>query len=563
MVGMLLPYLLLAVFSAASSVVGAEVKLNGTTITGLDIPDLKVEFFGGLPYADAPVGNLRFRPPVLKARLRGRSFNATQFGKSCLQPALFSTIPAENQSEDCLNINIYRPAGVKPDAKLPVLMWAFGGAYVVGGASDYDGSELVDYSVARGTPIIYVGLNFRLGTLGYPVGQEAHDEGSLNLAQKDMLAALEWVQQNIGAFGGDKRKVTMFGQSSGASQISHLYFAKGIEKLLSRAILQSSVANSLPVWNATERPSLWPSFVKNVPSCSTVSESRRTLDCLRKASEEEIKKSYLNPEDSSFQLEWWQPTIDAGSGKGKSGKDGEVLPDYPTRLFERGAFANISFIAGNNLDEGTAFAADARSSNYTSADLKNAILALYAPASSDPNLNTTVDKILELYPDIPSLGSPYGTGEELFGFESIYKRASAIQGDLTFGWPLRQWMQLAAKRNVTSFGYLLSHRNPLDEPALGVPHGAEIPYIFGNTADPTDAACEVEIAMMDYWISFSVSGNPNDGKGTQRPRWPRYTTSNPVLIQLDGGANLTTINDDFRANQIAFLTTNATSVLRR
>ncbi|KAH6906700.1 triacylglycerol lipase 3 [Coprinopsis sp. MPI-PUGE-AT-0042] len=534
---------LILIVSAGFSVLGAEVKLKGTTITGLDIPSSGVEFFGGLQYAEPPVGNLRFRVPVLKKKLDVRSFNATQFGKSCLQPAVFSNIPAEDLSEDCLNVNIYRPAGSKPGANLPILIP--GGAFVIGSASNYDGSKLVAQSIARGTPIIYIGFNFRLGTLGYPIGQEALKERNLNLAQHDMITALEWLHENIASFGGDKRKITMFGESSGAIQISDLYFVNGIEKLLAGAILQSGTAGALPIWNATERPSLWPSFVSNIPSCAHLvaqieESSSSILGCLRRASEEEIKTNILNPVNPAFQTEWWQPTIDSSPGS--------VLPDFPSKLYERGRFARIPFIAGNNLDEGTAFAATARDPGYTEQDLKETLLSPLLATSLDPvKLNKTIDRLLELYPDIPALGSPFGTGNETFGLPSIYKRTSALQADLTFTFPIRHWMRAAAERNVKSYGYLFSQHNPLEEPALGVPHGAEIPYL--------------KAMMMDYWISFTVSSDPNDGKGVKRPRWPQYTNSNQLIIQLDGG-NTTIIKDDFRANQAAYMTANA-AVFRR
>ncbi|KAH6896263.1 triacylglycerol lipase 3 [Coprinopsis sp. MPI-PUGE-AT-0042] len=545
---------LFALLSISISVLGAEVKLRGTTVVGLDIPTSGVEFFSGLPYAEAPVGHLRFRPPVLKTHLPGSSFNATQFGKSCLQPTLYSKVPPEDQSEDCLSITIYRPAGTKPGAKLPIILWTFGGAFVIGGSSEWDGSNLVARSVQRGTPIIYVGHNFRLGPLGFPIGQEAHNERVLNLSQKDTLTALEWVHQNIDAFGGDKDKITILGHSSGSVKVADLYFVKGIEKLIKGAILESGAAGGSPLWNATERKYRWPSFVKNIPSCANIAPSdSSTLSCLRNVTEEEMKAGYQNPADPSFLIDWWQPTIDS--------RPGSLLPDFPSKLYRQGKFARIPFIAGGNLDEGTLFVSDARASNYTEAQLRNTLRLTPPFIGTSFELNKTIDRIFEMYPDVPALGSPYGTGNELFGSTSLYKRAAAIQGDITFASPLRHWMQAAAAYNVKAYGYLFSHHNPLEESALGVPHGAVLPYTFGNSLDPLPSGQELKMIMMDYWISFTVSSDPNDGKGVKRPRWPQYTKNNPILIQLEGG-NTTTIKDDFRANQIAFLTANA-AVLRR
>ncbi|KAF5325382.1 hypothetical protein D9619_009950 [Psilocybe cf. subviscida] len=244
-------------------------------------------------------------------------------------------------SEDCLSVDIYRPAGISPDAKLPVVVWAFGGGFLVGAASQYDGSNLVARSVARGTPIIYVSHNYRLGLLGLPQGQEADDRKILNLALKDHLTALEWVQANIASFGGDKSKVTVFGQSSGAQIISALMFNSPLHKLSRAAILQSGSSNSLTSLRASQWESSWQAFVSGVPSCNAIATSGKTLDCLSKANTTELFAAVnLTLEKAlTFGL-----TID--------GPDG-LLPDLPSTLLSEGHFAKMPFITGTNLDEGT------------------------------------------------------------------------------------------------------------------------------------------------------------------------------------------------------------------
>lgn len=179
-----------------------QVQLNRTTLVGSDIAGLKLDFFGGIPYAEPPLGSLRLRPPVLKSHLNAGFFNASSFGLSCLQPGMSNDLI----SEDCLTINIFRPSGVTERSSLPVLFWTFGGGFDSGSATTFNGSAIVAQSVIRGTPIIYVNFNYRLGPLGFPQGAEAASRGILNLAIRDQLAALEWVQINIGAFGGDKHK---------------------------------------------------------------------------------------------------------------------------------------------------------------------------------------------------------------------------------------------------------------------------------------------------------------------------------------------------------------------
>ncbi|KAH6906711.1 triacylglycerol lipase 3 [Coprinopsis sp. MPI-PUGE-AT-0042] len=547
----------LTVLSLCLTALAAEVRIKDTKLVGRKVPALDVEFFGGIPFAEAPVGQRRFRTPELKKDLQVPSFNATQWGKSCLQVVEFNGVPEDQQSEDCLNINIIRPAGVKPGTKLPIFAYIYGGGFIHGGASEYDGSQIVARSVERGTPIIYAAFNHRLGPFGYPHGPEAQKEGNLNLAQKDILTALEWLQLNVDKFGGDKHKVTISGQSSGSMSIHDLYFVKGIEGLIRGTIQQSGSAGTIPIWNATERETLWPRFVSNIPSCASLASSGRTFACLRNASQAEVKASYNQLTDNTFLQEWWGPTLDQ--------RPGSLFPDFPSRLYERGQFAKIPFIAGADLDEGTGHAGHARDPSFTEADLKSSITAQYLSTTNNATgLEKLADGLLKLYPDVPALGSPYRTGNELFGLTPIYKRTSAIEGDITFAFPLRHWMQAAAKHGVKQYGYLFSHAKAgtfENDPAYGVHHGAEIPYIFGNTVDSSPSGQELKAHMMDYWISFTVNLDPNDGKGSKRPKWSQYTKSNQVLLQLEGG-NTTTIKDDFRKEQIEFFISNV-AVLRR
>ncbi|KAH6896303.1 triacylglycerol lipase 3 [Coprinopsis sp. MPI-PUGE-AT-0042] len=518
------------------TVLGAEVKLKGTIVRGADLPQLKVEVFGGIPFAEAPVGMLRFRSPVLKPRLDVPIFNATDFGKLCLQP----NQPAERQSEDCLSINIHRPAGTKPGAKLPILMWKHGGGFIAGGALLYNGSLLVNQSMSRGTPIIHINYGYRLGPFGYPQGEEAFRRRELNLGQKDTLMALEWVHANIDAFGGDKRKITIFGESAGAVGIGVLHFVKGLDKLVRGAIMQSGNTNGLPLYTAMEREAPWQEFVKSIPSCMAVALSGNVFPCLQNATEEEIKTSYIDRPPMRFT---WTPTLDPGPGS--------LLPDFASRLYEQGRFARIPFISGTNLDEATFLGQDARSPDFTEADLKKSMFL--NPIVSPARLEATIDHILELYPDNPDIGCPYRTGKELFGFNSIYKRACSIRTDMSFVAWWRYWMQTAVNHGIKSFGYVFTQpQGFISEPALGVSHAAELPYLFGSTTDPSPDGQHLSKLMMEYWISFAVNLDPNDDKGVQRPKWPQYTKRSRVILQLEGN-NTTTIKDDFRKKQIDYI----------
>ncbi|KAF6745937.1 triacylglycerol lipase 3 [Ephemerocybe angulata] len=525
---------LLALFAVVEAL--PQVKLGKATVVGQGVSE-KVEFFGGIPFAEPPVGELRFKAPVLKTHLPGTTFNATSYGNACIQPPLFG--PATSLSEDCLFVNVYRPTGIAPTAKLPILFWIYGGGFFIGSSNQYDGKDLVARSVERGTPIIYVNINYRLGPLGFPQGQEAHDKGALNLGILDQTAALEWVQANIHAFGGDKNKVTIFGESAGAMSIGVLYLNPRLESLARAAIFESGSSNGPTTYPAARNEDVWKGFVEKVPSCASVASSGKTFDCLKKASAEEIAAGVLASAQLGLSLSW-APTLDTGRGS--------VYPDYASRLYAKGHFARLPFIAGTNRDEGTAFASQAPLSDQ---DIKDMLVLQHLPAVTAPlELNNTADRLLKLYPDDPTVGSPYGTGAELFGLPSSYKRYASLMGDLTFVAPRRQWSQVAAKAGVKSYAYHFTHPQPV--PQIGVNHGSEIAYVYAQPPVTDSAGQGISAIIADYWISFTVSLNPNDGKGVKRPEWPQYTTKNQVAMQLEGG-NTTAVKDDFRKEQIAYL----------
>ncbi|KJA23957.1 hypothetical protein HYPSUDRAFT_1079387 [Hypholoma sublateritium FD-334 SS-4] len=513
-----------------------KLQLGRTTLTGRDITGLKLDFFGGIPFAEPPLGNLRLRPPVLKTELDVKTFDASNFGKGCLQPSTSVT----EFSEDCLTINVYRPTGTKAGAKLPVFPCSYGGGFEDGEASIYNASAIVAQSVARGTPLLYVNYNYRLGPLGFPQGQEAADRGALNLALKDELAALEWVQANIAAFGGDKDKVTVFGESAGAIMTAILFLNSPLERLARAAIFESGSAATALEFNASRREVDWQNFVSAVPSCASLAATDNTFDCLRAANSTEMFSGVVSaianaPEEFGF-----DPTIDGPGG---------LFPDIASTFLKSGHFARLPFIAGTNLDEGTLFTP---ATAQTEADIRASIISSFSPPLvSEALLQSTANKILELYPDDPALGSPFNTGNDTFGLPG-FKRAAAIMGDLSFHSQRRTWIQTASRAGVKVFGYLFTQPQPENPPFLGVDHGSEVLFVYGAPPDTSAPALHLSSIMIDYWVSFATSLDPNDGHGNPRPAWPQYTEKNEVLLQLNG-LNTTVIPDDYRKEQIDFI----------
>ncbi|KAJ6583766.1 esterase 1 [Mycena sp. CBHHK59/15] len=542
----------------------STVKLGGTTLKGLDLPRLGLEFFGGIPFAEPPLGKLRFSPPVLKTTYGVASFDASKFGAACLQPTVSLLPSGPNHTPvnlHCLTISILRPAGLTKDAALPSMVFLHGGGFLMGASSQYNGSAIVTHSMKRGTPILYVTFNYRLGPFGFPQGKEAASRQSLNLGLKDQLAALQWMQEHISAFGGDRTKVTLFGESAGAISIADLYFNAQLETYIRGAIFQSGGPATTIVFDPERRESEWETFVRAVPDCAFTldAESPETFPCMQGASSRDLLRA-LNVATRDIPEQFpWVPTI-----------DGELLPELPSNLLAKGTFSNIPYISGTTLDEATFFV-------WPYIDSEEAIIHhLLSNFSNSPETRTALEKaaerLFELYPDVPALGCPFNTGNETFGLSSQYKRSSAMYGDIMFQSQRRAWMQATSSKGVKSYGYLLTDAPPdesppiivpeMDSGRLGVYHGLELYYIYGVLPELNSPAASVTLGtqMMDYWISFATSLDPNDGLGSERPAWPAYTSGNQLLLQLEA-SNTTSIPDDYREEQIAFL--NARSHLFR
>ncbi|KAJ7151199.1 extracellular triacylglycerol lipase precursor [Mycena filopes] len=511
------------------------VQLGSTKITGASFGN--VEFYGGIPYATPPLGSLRFKSPVPLGQLNSTALNATQFGPGCLQPPTGAQAP--NTSEDCLSINVFRPAGLEADTALPIMAWIHGGGSIFGSAANYN-----------------AGLNYRLGPLGFAQGRDASDENALNLGLKDQLAALQWIQDNISAFGGDKSKVTLFGESAGSAAISTLFLNSNVEKFARAAIFESGASALLPVTGPLTKQLDWDNFVHAVPECANYTGS--SIDCLRGADATALQQAIATSWAESTEGYPFAPVINGPHG---------LIPALPSVLLAEGKFARLPFIAGSNLDEGTYFANPLVNST---AQIKAFLVANYS-TSTEPSkaLESAVDRLLELYPDIPALGSPYNTGNETFGFSSQFKRLASIMGDLMVTSQRREWTQTASEVGVKTYGYLFTDPGapPISPPtigpkapaaALGVPHTSDMVYIFNLTAPfhrPASAAA-LSTQMVDYWLSFATSLDPNDGLGSTRPTWSQYSCSDQRVLELNSG-NSSMISDNFREEQIKFISSKA------
>ncbi|CAE6503840.1 unnamed protein product [Rhizoctonia solani] len=523
---------------------------SGLSYVGLRNVTAGQDYFLGIPFAQPPVGSLRFRPPIPWAPSNTVEINATQYGASCEQSG---SIPSSNNtiSEDCLTLNIWKPTNVT--GNLPVMVYIYGGGFYAGDTLAYPGTFLLERAGKMGKPIIYITINYRLGIFGFPPGQAAYDAGGRNLGFKDQRLALEWINKNIKYFGGNPNKVVLFGTSAGAisAGIQSFYNGGQIKGLFHGMILESGSPETIraskpndPVREATFQ------FIVNATGCSN---DPSPFECVRNAPANVLSQAnkdvlLLEP---SYQAVGQSPT---NFGPTYAPED-----DFVTKpihdLLRSGEFARIPFINGNQLDEGTLFVDGPATSINTDQDIINWLTARFPGLYFGISNITAIEELLKLYPTSPAAGSPYGTGNDTFGRGAQYKRFASLLGDLAFQAPRRDHLDSATKFGVQSWSYILKEPTLNYPPEYGISHGGDIPFVMQtlNIQHPnaSPAAIELMESVGSYWIDFAYSLDPNAGS-TNRPFWPPYGKELAALQLL--GSNVTAFKDNIRAKAINFIT---------
>ncbi|TBU41183.1 alpha/beta-hydrolase [Dichomitus squalens] len=527
-----------------AALAGHHVKSTTPPIVQLDrgsfvgTSDGTVDSFLGIPFAKPPVGDLRFRLPVPNDPYN-TTRNATAFGPACPQQnavseANFLVLPPEtvqfiltnytkdvgSGDEDCLTVNVITPTGTKPNANLPVAVWIYGGGFETGGTSGYDGTPIVKRSIELGEPVIYVSLNYRLNGFGFLASKEVKEAGVGNLGMQDQRQALRWVHKYISAFGGDPKKVTIWGESAGGISVAlHLVTNGGNTEGLFRAAFMQS-GSPIPIGDITEGQIVYDQLVE-VTLCSGAAD---TLQCLREVPYEVLKAAIDNtPGLFSYQPalnEVWIPRA-----------DGKFLVDTPQRLVLQGSVAKVPFVTGDCDDEGTLFSLTTLNVT-TEAQLATYLQQTYFPRISQSDLS----KLLQYYPADVTQGSPFNTGTAN-AVTPEFKRHAAIIGDLVFQAPRRLLLQEAASRQNT-WVFLFKRFKSLG--VLGAFHGTDVIDIYGGSN------------LTSHLVHFVHHLNPN---GAGVPAWPQFSLqSRQLLTLLDGDTPETVGQDNYRAEGMALLT---------
>ena len=482
-----------------------EVKTSAGVVSGATSSDGFVSIYRGIPFAAPPVGALRWKAPHPAATWEGDR-DATTFGARCMQGSLFADmIFRDTMSEDCLYLNVWSNAR-QPGQRLPVMVWIYGGGFQAGSASEprQDGERLSRLGV------VVVSFNYRLGVFGFmahpSLTAESGTSSSGNYGLLDQVAALTWVQQNIGVFGGDPGNVTIFGESAGSFSVSALVASPMAKGLFHKAIGQSGSLlgeQTLPTaaLSVAEKNGL------------VVQEKlfARSIEGMRQVSADDVLKTVLNTPSMAFSF---SPSL-----------DGQLLPRTANEIYAEGAQHKVPLLAGWNADEVRAsatmspqkptmasFATLVRTQFGQNAD---AVLAVYPMKSDEDAINATADFNSDMF-------ISHGTWRWI----EAHRETS---GAPVYRYLFRRVIPIAPENKPNG--------EPILAKDIGARHAGEIEYVFGAlesvpkvTWEPGDRV--LSELMMRYWTNFARSGDPN---GVGLPKWPRYTgdAKGPTVMELD------------------------------
>ncbi|MEP7125088.1 MAG: carboxylesterase/lipase family protein [Byssovorax sp.] len=457
--------------------------------------------FLGIPYAAPPIGDLRWKPPAPAAAWKDTLVAKTR-GAYCAQLNALSPVIAAGSQEDCLTLNVWAPVGAS--GKTPVMVWIHGGSFIFGsgGEPTYDGRRL-----SEATGAIIVTINYRLGPFGFlahddlAVEDQAHPSTGM-YGIEDQRAALQWTKANVGAFGGDPGRVTLFGESAGGESVCLHTLSPKSQGLFNRAIIESGACAATSGITPIEAKAQGDAFAKAL-TCDG-KDGPGTLSCLRGKSMSEVLMALPSKGALDFS---------PGGSKWFPSVDGYNIPKEPLDLLNAGSFSPVPLLVGSNGDEGTLFFAFGGTTIPDDAAYKAAVESFY-PGKGDA--------ILAHYPSA-TYGSPQAAVARAFG-------------DSVFVCPSRRLARAFSKAGAPTYLYHFTYKNPNAAlPNLGAFHSSELPFIFGNPSEllPENLTAEqrkLSDLMMSYWGELAKTGEP---AGDGPLRFPDYDLAHDESMRLD------------------------------
>ena len=496
--------------TAVAMPVADLVQTANGTVEGRGLQPSGVRIFRGIPFAQPPTGDLRWREPHPAKNWKGVR-QAVDFGPRCMQARIFDDMVFRSNgvSEDCLYLNVWTPAKSGRE-RLPVLVYFYGGGFVSGDGSEprYDGESMA----AKG--IVVVAVNYRLGVFGFmahpELTKESSHSASGNYGFLDQNAALQWVQRNIASFGGDPKRVTIAGESAGSMSVSAQVASPLSKSLIAGAIGESGAMtgslSAMPRAKAEEQGSKFAAGLgaQNLAALRAI-PSQQMLDVASKGGWASVGR--------------FPPTI-----------DGYFLTEDPATIYQAGKQNRVPLLVGWISEEwpwNVLFGPD----QPTVENYQKVLAKLYS---------TRADEALKLYPATTT--------------EEVIQVATDMASDRFMGHATWKWADLHAKTSSASvYRYFYTRPRPVMKtqstpPARGAAHSAEIEYALGNLGlndvyawTPDDY--KVSTVMQGYFANFIKKGNPN---GTGLPEWPAVSAGRVMRIDVESRAEA----DDKRARYL-------------
>ncbi len=497
--------------SAASSQTHPAVRVESGELQG--VVDDGVASFKGIPYAAPPVGELRWRPPQPAAGWTGVR-QAAAFGADCMQgrfgPPPAAGAPAQPApSEDCLVLSVWRPASAASGAKLPVMVWIHGGGFM-GGSGSFPMTSGVQFAKHG---IVLVSFNYRLGRFGFfafpALRRERPDETKGNYAYMDQIAALQWVQRNIAAFGGDPDNVTIFGFSAGGVSVHSLLASPLARGLFHKAIAESggsrdSVLTARPMHEDGVDPN-YPVSAETIGitfarSMGIEGTDQAALTSLRALSGEQVLRGAPAPAGTNAPFIETTPIL-----------DGKLVTETAETAYKARHQPRVPLLLGSNSAD--------TAGNRVKATTKEQLFARYGQWSAQAKAAYDPDGSGELAALVAKANDDFGQAEPArFAADAFAANGSPVY--------------------LYRFSYVQTAMR--QQTRAGAPHGGEIGFVFdtlsvgrGGTPTPEDQA----VARMahSYWVNFAKTGDPN---GAGLPAWPRHEPGKDLIFDFrpDGSA---------------------------
>ncbi|KAL8176964.1 UNVERIFIED_CONTAM: hypothetical protein K2H54_040465 [Gekko kuhli] len=521
----LLLLLLLLPFLGAASAQSEELTVNTQTgrVRGTRVPvlDGNVAAFLGIPFAEPPVGRLRFLPPEPKKPWSGTR-DTSSYQHACYQfvdktypgfPGIEMWNPNQEMSEDCLYLNVWAPSPRPKNAT--VLVWIYGGGFYSGSSSldVYDGRFL-----AYTEKVLLVSISYRVGAFGFLALPDS-PEAPGNVGLLDQRLALQWVQNNIHYFGGNPKMVTIFGESAGAASVGmHLLSAQS-RPLFKRAILQSGAPNGPWATIGPAESRRRATHLAKLVGCQSTNDSEM-VSCLRAREPQELidKEWLVLPYDSVFRFSF-VPVV-----------DGDFFPDTPEAMLSTQDFKETQVLLGVVKDEGSYF------------------LLYGAPGFSKDNdsLISREDFLSGVRIGVPHANEiaaeavvlQYTDWQDEHNREKNREAMDDIVGDHNVICPVMHFATHYAEHGNKVYAYLFDHRasNLIWPLWMGVPHGYEIEFVFGlplnNSLNYTEEEKALSRRIMRYWANFARTGDPTEAS-EQGQVWPPYSGSEQKYVKLN------------------------------